>query len=130
MSGRQERHIARLAHEFRSIIHHDFQGPCYVILEVGRLTTLCLCDRLNGRRPTPSRLQGGTPDGCSADRYQLHFALGENPYFIGLAEAFLFRFPWHILILPTAVDWVACSKLDCSYQFDGVELLKFPFRSK
>src|SRR3989304_1962682 len=103
MSGRQERHIARFAHEFRSIIHHDFQGPCYVVLEVGCLTTRCLCDWVNGLGPTPSRLQGGTPDGRSADRYQLPFALGEDPYFIGLAEAFLFRFPWHILIPPMSV---------------------------
>jgi len=108
MPGGQERYVARLAHEFRSVIHHDFQCSRHVILEVGGLTTLCLRDRLDGLGPSPPRFQRWQrPMVAPPIVISFTLPLGNSRTSSALAKAFLFRFLCHIFILPTAVRYVA-----------------------
>jgi len=123
--GRQERDIARLAHQFRSVIHHDLQGSRHVVLEMGGFATLCFCDRLDGLGPTPPGSSVARPMVAPPIVINSTLPFGKFRTSSALEKSFFFRFPCHILVLPSAVRSVSDDKFHCPYEFDELRGLEF-----
>jgi len=82
MTRRQQRNVARLAIELRTVIHLDAQHAGDVILKVRRLAALGVRERLERAHPAPTRLEHGATDHGAADLDELEPTVGELAHLV------------------------------------------------
>src|SRR6516165_1947678 len=88
VARRQPGYLARPEFHFAAVVHHNVQPAGNMILQVRRLATLCLDQRLDRRRPAPTRLQCAPTEGHAIDRDELDPAIRERPHLVRLGQAF------------------------------------------
>src|SRR4029078_6238066 len=98
-SLRQRRDVAGARHELGTVIHPDGEATGHVVLEVRRLTTLGLCDRLHVVGPAPPGLEHEPTDLGVPDLQDLRLAVVELSDLIWRSEPHVLRL-LHRCLLP------------------------------
>ena len=75
-----------------AIIHEHMQCSRYLVLEMRSFTALCLCDRFDVSRPSPSRLEHSSSDRSFADLHKLKFSLLKGSCLVGSIRTLNFQF--------------------------------------
>jgi len=88
VAGRDVADIPRTELHFGAIVHADVQPARNVILQVGRLAAMGLCQRFDARGPTPAGLERRAPEGDVVDGYEFNLALLERAVSSGRARFF------------------------------------------
>src|SRR5207248_10450063 len=84
----QQRYVARAELHLAAVVHHDMKPPGNMVLEVRRLTTLGLDERLDGGRPSPPGFESAPSERDAAKRHQFEKSFIELPLIVGLRKGF------------------------------------------